>query len=275
MQENFFSRISYHAVYENSILEALEFARVNSFTGIQIAVETPHLSFERLSGNAIEEVEEYAKVNDISISIHCPDESVSLFESSIYLREGMFKYFEALFGFAEHIGAKLITIHTGSMAAYPTDTIPAKIVPEIDYSLYEKAFKYNLDKILSLADDRFFICVENYKMESPILELLQLYLNSEQIYLCWDLAKTYTKTLEKIQSIEDYFIKNINRVRQVHLHDINTRGKSHRIIGTGIIDFKRYISLLDNVDVLDYCIEVRPAEAARASLNNLRRLYHD
>ena len=42
-------KISYHAVYDHSILEALYYAKENGFTGIQIAVETPHLSFENLS----------------------------------------------------------------------------------------------------------------------------------------------------------------------------------------------------------------------------------
>jgi hypothetical protein len=47
-------RVSYHAVYDRSVLDALQYAHANGFAGIQLAVEVPHLSFERLSASEIE-----------------------------------------------------------------------------------------------------------------------------------------------------------------------------------------------------------------------------
>ena len=49
MKNSILDKISYHAVYDKSIVEALEYADANGFSGIQIAVEAPHLSFEKLS----------------------------------------------------------------------------------------------------------------------------------------------------------------------------------------------------------------------------------
>ena len=52
------NRISYHAVYDEGIADALSYAHSNGFAGIQIADESPHLSFERLSTDDIDELGE-------------------------------------------------------------------------------------------------------------------------------------------------------------------------------------------------------------------------
>jgi len=103
MKNSILDKISYHAVYDKSIVEALEYADVNGFSGIQIAIEAPHLSFEKLSEEEIEEIRKIAIDNGLNISIHCPDEGLSLFEHSSFLWEGKYKYFEALFNFSEKI----------------------------------------------------------------------------------------------------------------------------------------------------------------------------
>src|SRR3989304_803814 len=93
-------RISYHAVYDASVLDALEYAKSNGFAGIQLAVELPHLSFESLSEEQIREVEAFAESNGVYITIHAPDEAASLFQHSRFLREGIRNYYRALFEFA-------------------------------------------------------------------------------------------------------------------------------------------------------------------------------
>jgi sugar phosphate isomerase/epimerase len=44
------------------------------------------------------------------------------------------------------------------------------------------------------------------------------------------------------------------------------------VIGTGEIDFKTYLSVLSKADVQDFCIEVRPREKARESLEILKQI---
>ena len=46
MTHNIIKRVSYHAVYDESILGALKFASETGFSGVQVADETNHLSFE-------------------------------------------------------------------------------------------------------------------------------------------------------------------------------------------------------------------------------------
>ena len=262
-------RMSYHAVFDETIIEALKFALDNGFAGIQLADEVPHLSFENLSKKEITEIQKFIEKNNIYISIHAPDNATSLFQYSKFLKNGILRYYNALFSFAENIHTKIITIHAGNIATYRTDTIPEELIPAKDKAILYKTFQKNLDELLRLAQDRFFLCIENYKLDQELLNLLHPYLNNGDIYLCWDIAKSYRRP-----EIESYFLDNIRFIRQVHLHDFQyLDGKvssSHRVIGTGEINFKYYLSKLKDADILDYCIEVRPKEKAKESLERLK-----
>ena len=98
--------------------------------------------------------------------------------------------------------------------------------------------------------------------------LIDTYLNDGQLSLCWDIVKSYNKP-----EVEEYFWSNFNSVKQIHLHDVrNVEGKirSHRVIGSGEIEYCNYLKRFQEADILDYCIEVRPREKALESLKALR-----
>ncbi|WP_371802552.1 sugar phosphate isomerase/epimerase family protein [Candidatus Lokiarchaeum ossiferum] len=265
------NHISFHAVYNSSILDALKFANHTGFKGIQIAVEVPHLSFEQLSDEDCFQIRNYAKKHDLYITLHAPDDVVSLFVVNPALQQGIFAYYTALFDFAEKIGACLITIHLGKMTTFPTDTIPELKYPEEDLLIYWEALENNLGEIVKSARNRFILCVENYYFNPFILEVLEPLIQDEEIFLCWDIAKTFTRSGEKIAEIEAFFLDNLSQIRQVHLHDIHNY-RSHRSIGEGIIDFAYFIKLLKDVTIEDYCIEVRPHSRAVDSYKKLEKI---
>ena len=60
-------------------------------------------------------------------------------------------------------------------------------------------------------------------------------------------------------------------VHDAYLHDIRD-GLSHRVVGSGGLDFMHFLPRLAEADVAEYCIEVRPREKADESLVNLRKL---
>jgi len=267
--DNVLNRITYHAVYDDSILDALHYARDNGFFGVQVAVETPHLSFERLSDRECDEIKEFVSQNGLWLSLHGPDETGSLFETSSLLTNGIFNYYAGLFSFAERTGARMVTVHLGKMTPFRTDNSPEQVVPEVDLALYEAALKTNLQRLIDLAAGRFVLCVESYNLDATALSVLQPRLDSGELFLCWDLAKTFNRGATEV---EDYFRLNLGCVKQVHLHDVNSEGRSHRVIGSGRLDFPRYLSRLSAADVLEYCIEVRPREKAKESLENLKSI---
>jgi sugar phosphate isomerase/epimerase len=259
-------RVSYHAVYDGSILEALQYAKANGFAGVQIADETPHLSFERLSDQDIREIAQFATAEGLYTTLHAPDHAASLFQYSRYLSAGVLNYYQALFSFAHAVGSRSVTIHLGSMTVFPTDDKTGRTIPGEDLPLYSVSLQKNLEDLLKMSEGRFTICVENYGVGLAELELLQPYLGRENLFLCWDLVKSASRP-----DVEGFYLAHPEWIKQVHLHDrrevASGSVKGHRMIGTGDIDFARYLCfLMEEADVEDFCIEVRPREKARESL---------
>jgi sugar phosphate isomerase/epimerase len=271
MTNRILDNVSYHAVYDLSIPDALNYARANGFAGIQLAVEMPHLSFESVSSKEAEKIRSVVESDGTRITIHGPDEVASLFEYSPIFQQGILNYYRALFDFAASVKSPLVTLHMGAAAAFRTDTIPVMDMPKVDRALYKERAEDNLDKLAGLAAGRFIICVENHNLDEFSLSILRPYLESRKLALCWDLAKSWDRP-----DIEKFFFDHIQNVKQVHLHDLqrNKKGemRRHYVIGTGIIDFRYYLDRLAKADVLDYCIEVRPREKAKESLEALKKL---
>ena len=264
-------KVTYHAVYDASIMEAMEYARDNGFAGIQIAVESPHLSFEAISNVEADRIGAFVEEQQALLSIHAPDQAVSLFQHSPILREGLHKYYRALFDFAARVKAQIVTMHIGEMTTFPTDTRREMTLPDQDLAVYRGVVAHNLNGLLEMAGGRFALCVESYALDEFSLFLLKPYLDKGQLALCWDIAKTWNKP-----ALERFFFSSIDRVKQVHLHDVRTdeRGgqKGHCVIGSGEIDFSYYLNRLAEANVLEYCIEVRPREKAKESLGALRTM---
>ena len=105
MLDSILDRVSYHAVYDASIVDAIRYARENGFSGIQIADETPHMSLARLSRDDLESIATLSNASAVRIGIHGPDEAVSLFQHDEALAAGVRSYYCALFAAAERINA--------------------------------------------------------------------------------------------------------------------------------------------------------------------------
>jgi len=269
--ERILQNVSYHVVYDESIMDALEYAHAHGFAGIQLAVEVPHLSFETVSETECDRIASFAAEHALSISLHAPDHAAPLFATSTHLLKGIFSYFEALFAFAERINARLVTCHPGPMPTFGTDTLPAESVPQTDWAHFRRTLDENLRRLIGLAAGRTIVCIENAGLDGTARQVLQPYLDAGELSLCWDLAKTYDGRRGLDADMEAYFWAHLDHVQQVHLHD-RRDGRSHRVIGTGSVDFMRFLPRLAEANVLDYCIEVRPREKAAESFANLQQL---
>jgi len=159
-----------------------------------------------------------------------------------------------------------------ALFTYSTYTNPIEHIPKIDLSLYKAALVKNLGRIVDIAAGHFMLCIENYGLNDIAMPVLQSYLDSGDVSLCWDIAKTFND-IDVDRGIENFLIRNIEHIREVHLHDLSALGKSHQVIGDGIIDFSHYLSLLSRADVVEYCIEVRPREKAKESLERLQYIF--
>lgn len=265
------SRLTYHAVYDESILSALQFASENGFAGVQVAVETPHLSLDCLTDRELKEINCFRRDEGLNLSSHGPDNSASLLETNPHLRRGAMDYFGDLFDRAEIAGAGIITFHPGVVPSYGTDTEPRLTLPEADLHVLADAFAENLAEVVEMAGGRFHLCIENYRIDPRLFDVMRGKLDSGALYLCWDIAKTYRKDMTIDEGVEAFFLANLSCVRQVHLHDMDA-DRSHKVIGNGLIDFRRHLAALARAEVDEYCIEVRPREKALESKRNLEAM---
>lgn len=266
------SRISYHAVYDESISAALAWAAENGFSGVQIAAAAPHFRVRQMPDTECERIRSLLSEKKLRLTLHAHDANVSLFECNQDLSEGILNYYHGLFAAARRLGATMVTIHLGAPTTFPAANGSATTTPRVDLDHWRRAATENLGEIVKLAADGPLICIENVNLTSEVSESLQPFLDRSEVALCWDIPKCYDRQLNRDKELEAYLISNLAHVRQVHLHDLNAEGRSHQVIGTGEIDFLPYLEKLAKAEVLDYCLEVRPREEARACLEALKKL---
>lgn len=266
------NRISFHAVYDENIVDALYFAADHGFGGVQIAVETPHLNFESISPDQCDEIRIVARECNLYVTLHAPDEVTSLFVSNRALKIGILAYYQDLFTFAQQIRAKIVTIHLGRIPAFPTATIPQERIPMIDIPQYQQSLMNNLETLVNLAKHHFTICIENVHWDLLIYNVVDPFLQRKQVALTWDFAKTHSLPVIQKNAEMTFFNSHQAEVRQIHLHDISSDGTAHHVVGSGIIDFRDYLAHINPSTLVDCCIEVRPREKALESRQNLARI---
>ena len=268
-----FDRMSYHVVYDDTIADALEYASSHGFSGVQIATSVPHLALESMDGEELAKIKKRSTELGIRINLHAPDE-LTLTHTQHRVNDAIMSYYSGLIGIAQGLGAQIITVHPGALAAYPEDAAPYKKRPEKDTEAYAEIFDDNLKRLAAMAEEKVHICIENLDLEGPTMNALEKHIKNTDLALCWDLPKMYSYNGDDVSvktETQEFLFRNLKRIRQVHLHSI-ANGKSHRVIQKGAIDFRQYLSMLKDVDVLDYCIEVRPREKAVESLSNLKKM---
>jgi sugar phosphate isomerase/epimerase len=265
------ARLSYHVVYDDSIVDALQFAHARGFSGIQVALEMPHLQFAGLTSIEKRKIRDFAQDNSIRICLHGHDYMASLCEPEPHLRNGIFEYLSAMLDFAGEVGATLITLHGGSVPYFRTDTVPEQTLPHASRELYRQSLKENLTRLVLLNDERCTICIENSGLSRMLCEALQPHLAAGKLFLCWDLAKEHKARLTGDTLSTDFMHTNIAAVRQVHLNDV-LNGHTHRVFGTGEVDLMSMLAMLPSDAVQDYCFEVRPREKALECMLNLRKV---
>jgi len=271
---------TYQAVYDDSIIDAMRFARENDFAGVQLAVEMPALSHERLSAAQRDAVGRYREEYNLAISLRAG--GGSLMETSPTLAAGTFEYYKGLFQFADDVAAAVVTLPLSALPACPADTEPRLDYPPQSLAARLAALNANLRRLINLAAGRFVLAVECVRLARPVADVLVPLLGDAGLAICWDLARTYRRAphlpvYENAQRweidpvAEAFFVKNLAHVRQARLHDL--RGDhAHCVIGSGELDVMRFLPRLANANVREFIIDVRPKEKALESLRNLKRL---
>lgn len=254
-------RIGYAAsVGEKSILDSMEFAKINGFNAVEINMNMKCFFPENYDKKDIENIKKYKKENDIEITMHAP-EDIFILNLHEKVRNAGIDRLKEIIAFGKNICASRITIHIGP-TPYFTLTDSKYYLDDAYHEEYKEILKDCLVDLSDYCENKIKLCVENSGRftEKLYQDVLDNMIYRKNIFLTWDIGHSYYEIYDEI----NFFKKHINKIRTVHVHDVNDIS-DHQVVGDGKIDFSKYVEDIGCKDKV-YIIEVRPREKAVESL---------
>jgi len=261
--------VTFHAAYDDSVLDALRFARSSGFRGVQLAMDAPHLAVDRMTAVQLDEIAAYRADNDLLLSLQAPNGIAPLHASAPELTRGAMSYLGRLVNAAERVGAHAVVVSLAEPPSFPADDGTGRMLPASMEPQLRGALRDNLMRLAGLGLGRCAVCIENRSLNEMMCELLEPLVSKGFLSLCWDIARAHGEATES--PMARLFADYAYRIRVVNLHDV--RGDlSHAALGTGCVDLAAAIEWLYPLDVREWCVQVWPRETALQSLETLKRV---
>ncbi len=210
---------------EHNLKEAFEFASINGFNHLELIMDHPYYALD-FTGYA--EVLELKGSYDVEVLLHAPVNSTNFLSISRVMRKASYAELERVMSFAERCEAELVTVHLGWNPGFITArgfVFQPQFYEKHNYRVLTKefyAFAKHYGELLS---------VENtISMDASVGKALEFLLEKTDISLTFDVGHNNIRQNE-------LFLKNFDRVRNVHLHDNDGRRDSHSKLGSGNADF--------------------------------------
>lgn len=259
--------IGYQAVYDLTYFDAIDYASNNQFDFVSFDLNVPRFYVERIQQTQLEKIRDYSEKKGVKLAFHAPGDNISLFADYPSIRKGIMEHYTNIINIAEKLNARHITLHCGE---YPSlkksNTNQDDFISEYsDY--YSKVLYENLIELCSHIKN-MYLCVENSNFNELTMNTLKTTFKNAPLSLTWDIAKTYDRKLNLDIRVENFMYNHLDRIREVHVHDVKKDFRSHQTIGCGDINFKKYQSVFIQPEIA-ITIEVRPREEATISKNKL------
>ncbi len=201
---------------------AFEFASVNGFHHIELLMDHPKYYFLSYA-----EILELKGSYDLEVLIHAPATFTNFLSISKSVRKASYCELERVLNLAERCDAKLVTVHLGWNPGFITAE-GFVFQPE----LYEKHnYKVITEEFYVFAKNYGeLISIENTISGTSVEKALEFLIENTEVSLTFDAGHNNIRKNE-------IFLKNFDRVRNVHLHDNDGNRDTHSTLGTGTVDF--------------------------------------
>ncbi len=268
------TRRAYHVIYDSSLVEALQYASSNNWTGVAPDLGVPQFSPERFPPKMREELREMSSTLSLEWGFHAPGDDLSLTATYPPVRLAIIEYMKQIIDFSRDVSdsATNLVVHAGLPPSFGKAGGEKEAFLKINHELYLRTLHENLSELIEYGEPDVHIALENHAWNHMVREAIGALL-SEGLRLCLDIPKHYGPDLG-IKS-EDWaiFQENRNAIEVVHVHDWSKKHGSHQVVGTGSIDFKPSLQLLTGLGhPAQYVFEVRPRESAQESLSNFSQI---
>lgn len=259
----------YHVIYSENYFRGIDDAEKYGFDFAQFDLGVPEYYLHEMPADRIIEIGKYAGSKGIELSFHAPADNIGLFYDYPLIRKGVLDQFGEILRLAEKIGARHMTFHTGMYSKFK------KSGDKNDYShgeYYENILYENLKSLIDSSS--VMVCVENDGLDRTARKAMQRLINDTgRLYLAFDTAKLYKSENNIIEDDLEFFRKNKEYIRELHIHDKNVSYGSHQTVGSGYVDFTLFREFLNENTYLNF--EVRPVEEAKKSMTELHKILED
>lgn len=231
---------------EHKVKEAFEFASANNFDHIEILMDHPYYSREKLDYT---EIMELKGCYNLDVLIHAPSTSTNFLAISSAMRRVSFDELEKTVYFAERCEAEAVTFHIGWNPGFLTakgfvfkeELYDEHNMKVIQSELFPFLKKY--DSILSLEN--------TININSTLKKGIDFLLQNTELRLTFDIGHFNLRRGHEI------FLENFGRVINVHLHDNNGKEDLHLSLGKGSINLNLIPESYDGF----FTLEVREENA--------------
>ncbi len=269
------TRRAYHTIYDDSLIDALTYARDNNWNGIVPDLGVPTFSPERISSAERNQLREFSRTHSIEWGFHAPGDDVSLLANYPPIRTGIITYFKQVINLAREIsiGPTNVVVHAGSIPTYrKAGNLPLDSFSQKHHELYVQTLRENLSELLEHARPHVRLVIENHNWTPLIREVIE-YLIPQGLKLCLDIPKLYGSDLRMKTDDWTLFQRYRGSIEVVHIHDTIPQIGSHQVVGNGLIDFEPTLKFLSKLSTKpQYVFEVRPREEAQRSLSNIGQM---
>ena len=262
------SNRAYHVIYDESLMNALEFAADNGWTSIVPDIGVPAFSPDLIPQEERHLLRERSRELSIRWGFHAAGDNVSLFATYPPMREGILHYFRQTIDLARDLstGPTNVVVHAGAPPRFKKARNEPGNFNETHRELYARTLREILGDLVEYGSPHVTIVIENSGWSSLTRGVIEELLPSG-LRICLDIPKLYDNSLEVISEDWDFIRRNRGHIEVVHIHDIHPTLGSHQVVGEGVLDFRPHIRFLASLQKSpQYVFEVRPREFALESL---------
>lgn len=265
---------AYHVIYDESLMDAVQYAAKNDWTSVVPDIGVPAFSPDKISSEERARLREMSRELSIGWGFHAAGDNISLFSTYPPIRTGIIQYFKQTINLAREIstGPTNVVIHAGTPPKFKKARNQPDNYNEMHRDFYAQTLRENITALIEHAFPHVRIAIENTGWNSLIRDVIRSLL-PKGLKLCLDIPKLYGPGFKILEEDWNFIKEHKGFIEVVHIHDIDPTLGSHQVIGEGILDFERYLRFLSEIQTKpQYVFEVRPREAAHESLLKLGRL---
>jgi len=263
-------KTGYHVIYARDFFDGIDDAQSNGFDFAQFDLGVPKFFLNDLTDSALREIRDYAADKNVQITFHAPGDNVSLFCDYSIIRGAILDEFTQILDKANTLNARHVTFHAG---IYPRFRKSGTKTFDLNADHYGQVLYDNLAHLTARCGG-VLVCLENYQWDGVTRQAVTRLIDDKNaLYLTLDTAKLYKDRSAAELNGDDLalFVKYRDRIREMHIHDMNRDFGSHQTVGTGAVDFSMFRQFLSEQVYLNF--EVRPVEAAKTSKDRLLEMW--